>query len=97
MASASQAGSFQARSATVSRVTNETKIEVSLSLDTHPTFAPQTINVKTGIGFLDHVSRVDLALSELCFAVDADLDGCLRACWGGHRCCMRWPSTEACH
>ncbi|GAK63025.1 imidazoleglycerol-phosphate dehydratase [Moesziomyces antarcticus] len=55
MASASQTGSFEARSATVSRVTNETKIEVSLSLDTHPTLAPQTINVKTGIGFLDHM------------------------------------------
>lgn len=56
MASATSAGTFEVRSATVSRVTNETKIEVSLSLDTHPTFAPQTINVKTGIGFLDHVS-----------------------------------------
>ena len=56
MASATSAGTFEVRSATVSRVTNETKIEVSLSLDTHPTLAPQTINVKTGIGFLDHVS-----------------------------------------
>ncbi|CDS00052.1 probable HIS3-imidazoleglycerol-phosphate dehydratase [Sporisorium scitamineum] len=55
MASTTSAGNFAARSATVSRVTNETKIEVSLSLDTHPTFAPQTINVKTGIGFLDHM------------------------------------------
>ncbi len=67
MASASQTGSFEARSATVSRVTNETKIEVSLSLDTHPTLAPQTINVKTGIGFLDHVSRIDPALSDAFF------------------------------
>lgn len=56
MAAATTTGNFEARSATVSRVTNETKIEVSLSLDTHPTLAPQTINVKTGIGFLDHVS-----------------------------------------
>ena len=40
----------------MSRVTNETKIEATLSLDVHPTLAPQTIDVKTGIGFLDHVS-----------------------------------------
>ncbi|SAM77031.1 probable HIS3-imidazoleglycerol-phosphate dehydratase [Ustilago bromivora] len=55
MASTASTGNFEVRSATVSRVTNETMIEVSLSLDTHPTFAPQTINVKTGIGFLDHM------------------------------------------
>lgn len=54
---AQHASTFDVRSATVSRVTNETKIEVSLSLDSHPTFAPQTISVKTGIGFLDHVSK----------------------------------------
>lgn len=57
MASTASASNLVPRSATVSRVTNETKIEVSLALDTHPTLAPQTINVKTGIGFLDHVSR----------------------------------------
>lgn len=61
MASATSASTFEVRSASVSRVTNETKIEVSLSLDTHPTFAPQTINVKTGIGFLDHVSSSTLS------------------------------------
>ena len=55
MESTASTGNFEVRSATVSRVTNETMIEVSLSLDTHPIFAPQTINVKTGIGFLDHV------------------------------------------
>jgi len=66
MASTGSTSSFEARSATVSRVTNETKIEVSLSLDSHPTFAPQTINVKTGIGFLDHVSRLVSLLIRLC-------------------------------
>lgn len=44
------------RAATVERVTNETKIKASLALDVHPTTAPQVISVKTGIGFLDHVS-----------------------------------------
>ena len=46
---------FAVRSATVERITNETKIQCSLSLDVHPKLAPQSINVKTGIGFLDHV------------------------------------------
>lgn len=45
------------RAATVERKTNETNIKVSLALDVHPTSAPQVINVKTGIGFLDHVSH----------------------------------------
>lgn len=58
MASNTSADAFERRTAEVKRVTNETKIEVSLSLDTHPTLAPQIINVKTGIGFLDHVSRL---------------------------------------
>lgn len=64
MASTASAGTFEARSATVSRVTNETKIQVSLSLDTHPTLAPQTISVKTGIGFLDHVSSTSMHAYE---------------------------------
>jgi imidazoleglycerol-phosphate dehydratase len=48
------------RAATVERITNETKIKATLSLDVHPTAAPQVISVKTGIGFLDHVSVTDL-------------------------------------
>ena len=44
------------RKASVERITNETKISCSLALDIHPTSAPQVIDVKTGIGFLDHVS-----------------------------------------
>ena len=44
------------RTATISRKTNETEIEVFINLDCQPGSAsPQTINVSTGIGFLDHV------------------------------------------
>lgn len=50
------------RAATVERNTNETKIKASLALDVHPTAAPQVISVKTGIGFLDHVSGVERGL-----------------------------------
>lgn len=46
------------RAATVERNTNETKIKASLALDVHPSIAPQVISVKTGIGFLDHVSLI---------------------------------------
>lgn len=45
------------RVASVERVTNETSIIVQLALDVHPQQAPQKIDVKTGIGFLDHVSK----------------------------------------
>jgi hypothetical protein len=44
------------RSATISRKTNETDIQVSLTLDSDPSVATQVIQVSTGIGFLDHVS-----------------------------------------
>jgi imidazoleglycerol-phosphate dehydratase len=45
-----------ARQATISRKTNETQIEVSLNLDCAPgSGVTQTIDVSTGIGFLDHV------------------------------------------
>lgn len=44
------------RKATVVRSTGETKIEVDLSLDCAPgSGVAQVIDVKTGIGFLDHV------------------------------------------
>jgi hypothetical protein len=44
------------RTATISRKTNETEIEVYINLDCQPGSAStQTINVSTGIGFLDHV------------------------------------------
>ncbi|KDN45769.1 putative HIS3-imidazoleglycerol-phosphate dehydratase [Tilletiaria anomala UBC 951] len=46
---------FSVRSATVERITNETQIQCTLALDTHSTYAPQVIDVQTGIGFLDHM------------------------------------------
>lgn len=46
----------ETRTATVSRKTSETEIEVTLELDRNPGLTNQVINVETGIGFLDHVS-----------------------------------------
>ncbi|KAJ3796595.1 IGPD-domain-containing protein [Lentinula aff. detonsa] len=44
------------RTASISRKTNETNIEVSINLDCAPGVgAAQEINVSTGIGFLDHM------------------------------------------
>ncbi|KAJ3789894.1 IGPD-domain-containing protein [Lentinula aff. detonsa] len=44
------------RTASISRKTNETNIEVSINLDCAPgAGAAQEINVSTGIGFLDHM------------------------------------------
>ena len=43
------------RTAQVARKTNETDITVSIALD-HEVGTSQAIDVKTGIGFLDHVS-----------------------------------------
>lgn len=46
-----------ARTAEISRKTNETQIEVSINLDCQPgSGRTQEISVSTGIGFLDHVS-----------------------------------------
>lgn len=45
-----------ARTATISRKTNETQIEVFVSLDCTPgSGQAQNIDISTGIGFLDHV------------------------------------------
>ncbi|KAG2158164.1 Imidazoleglycerol-phosphate dehydratase-domain-containing protein, partial [Suillus bovinus] len=45
-----------ARTATISRKTNETQIEVSINLDCNPgSQNAQVIEVSTGIGFLDHM------------------------------------------
>ncbi|CAK9786650.1 putative Imidazoleglycerol-phosphate dehydratase [Cutaneotrichosporon oleaginosum] len=46
---------MSARTATVERKTSETQITCTLTLDAGPGFAPQKINVSTGIGFLDHM------------------------------------------
>lgn len=44
------------RTATISRKTNETGIEVHINLDCQPGSASQqTIDISTGIGFLDHM------------------------------------------
>ncbi|WFD33063.1 imidazoleglycerol-phosphate dehydratase [Malassezia sp. CBS 17886] len=43
------------RRAVVERNTNETKIKLALALDVDPEAAPQVIDVKTGVGFLDHM------------------------------------------
>jgi imidazoleglycerol-phosphate dehydratase len=44
------------RTATISRKTNETEIEVHINLDCQPGSASQQIiDISTGIGFLDHV------------------------------------------
>ncbi|CAE6516851.1 unnamed protein product [Rhizoctonia solani] len=44
-----------ARTATVSRKTSETEIEITLTLDCNPGLTKQVIDVSTGIGFLDHM------------------------------------------
>ncbi|ELU44941.1 imidazoleglycerol phosphate dehydratase [Rhizoctonia solani AG-1 IA] len=44
-----------ARTAAVSRKTSETDIQVTLTLDCNPGLTKQTIDVSTGIGFLDHM------------------------------------------
>ncbi|KAJ7582629.1 IGPD-domain-containing protein [Mycena floridula] len=47
---------MSARQATISRKTNETQIDVSIDLDCGPSSGlKQTIEVSTGIGFLDHM------------------------------------------
>ncbi|KAJ7093238.1 IGPD-domain-containing protein [Mycena epipterygia] len=47
---------MSARQATISRKTNETQIDVTLNLDCAPgSGVTQTIDVSTGIGFLDHM------------------------------------------
>lgn len=48
-----------ARTAKIERKTNETQIEVAISLDCQPgTGNKQEISVSTGIGFLDHVCPI---------------------------------------
>lgn len=57
----------QPRTAQIQRVTNETKIDVSINLDAYPGNAfgvKQEISVSTGIGFLDHVRNSPYRLGE---------------------------------
>lgn len=49
-----------ARTATISRKTNETQIEISINLDCTPgSQNAQVIEISTGIGFLDHVCTMN--------------------------------------
>ena len=48
--------SYSPRTASVTRKTNETGIQVALNLDATPgSGVQQEIDIKTGLGFLDHV------------------------------------------
>jgi imidazoleglycerol-phosphate dehydratase len=48
--------SYSPRTASVTRKTNETNIQVTLNLDATPgSGIQQEIDIKTGVGFLDHV------------------------------------------
>ncbi|CCL99338.1 uncharacterized protein FIBRA_01356 [Fibroporia radiculosa] len=63
-----------ARTATISRKTNETQIDVTINLDCQPGSGnAQEISVSTGIGFLDHVcfSRQPLLGSYFSTAQDS--------------------------
>ena len=56
--------SSELRTAQVERKTNETNIQVSIALDHEPATL-QAIDISTGIGFLDHVRRLSLDLTNL--------------------------------
>jgi imidazoleglycerol phosphate dehydratase HisB len=48
--------SYSPRTASVTRKTNETSIQITLNLDATPgSGIRQEIDIKTGVGFLDHV------------------------------------------
>lgn len=50
--------SYSPRTTSVTRKTNETSIQVTLNLDATPgSGILQEIDIKTGVGFLDHVRR----------------------------------------
>ena len=73
-----------ARTATISRKTNETQIEVFVSLDCAPgSGQTQNIDVSTGIGFLDHVAV-------------SPYSGCVDELIGFSRCIMHWQSIAEC-
>lgn len=48
------------RTATVERKTSETEISCTINLDHDPAVGKQVIEVSTGLGFLDHVSLLQL-------------------------------------
>lgn len=65
-----QVESVHPRTASILRNTKETQINVSLDLDCAPgAGSAQTIEVSTGIGFLDHVGFIDLSFASGCSGV----------------------------
>lgn len=78
------------RSATVTRKTAETNISCTITLD-HAPGVKQDISVKTGIGFLDHVSSYRAA--ELRSQARHKLNALSRSSRVVRRCTMPWPST----
>jgi hypothetical protein len=71
-----------ARTATISRNTNETQIEVSIDLDCAPGSAnAQVIEISTGIGFLDHVRMVDSLTLDLAESLSLPDVPCLGKAW----------------
>jgi imidazoleglycerol-phosphate dehydratase len=79
------------RTATISRKTNETEIEVYINLDCQPGSAsPQVINVSTGIGFLDHVRS--LSTINAAYTLKREIKHTIPC----NRCTMPLPSTAEC-
>ena len=66
------------RTASVSRKTSETEIQVSIALDQPLDGSHAKISVSTGIGFLDHVSASPGAVAELQNILTASLCRCSR-------------------
>ncbi|EJD02333.1 IGPD-domain-containing protein [Fomitiporia mediterranea MF3/22] len=63
-------GEMAARTASISRQTSETSIEVTLNLDWSPEAgAKQNIEVSTGIGFLDHMYNALAKHGGLCLTM----------------------------
>jgi imidazoleglycerol phosphate dehydratase HisB len=58
------------RTASVERKTSETQITCSITLDNDPLANTQTIEVSTGIGFLDHVGGPSLSGMEAHIGID---------------------------
>ncbi|KAI9466234.1 IGPD-domain-containing protein [Lactarius psammicola] len=62
-----------ARTATISRKTNETEINVSIDLDSQPgSTSQQVIKISTGIGFLDHMYHALAKHSGMSLTLQAD-------------------------
>ena len=83
-----------ARTATITRKTNETEIEVFINLDCQPGSASvQTIDISTGIGFLDHVGPLphEILTAWLLSLPEPPLQLNLY-----NRCTMLLRSTAAC-